>query len=148
MSARSDNALRSRIRQILQQQVGYGAYAGVYAGKRKAAPKRRMAAGRVPAEVAHRDRQHGQMRSPWMAFLHEFWEDHPGMSYKEAMIKAGPIYRRQHGLVSKTGMGYRKAPARRRVAAKRKGGVVIGAAKSKKAEFLNLAKKLIKMAGK
>lgn len=133
----SENALKQRIRQILTQQArGSGSIrGGVYAGaiKRKPVMRKRVALKYKKRTLG------GKSQSPWIQHVKSVYNSHPHMSYKDALIEASRTYRK---------MGSGGAYAGRKRATRRvsrtRGGVVIGA--SKKADYISLAKKLLKMA--
>ena len=61
--------------------VKAGVYAGTNAGKKPMKKKKR-----------HVGMKRSGARNPWLAHVQKVWKAHPGISYKEALMKASKSY--------------------------------------------------------
>ena len=130
-----DELIRHRIKDILVDQIR------MQGGKKKKrsmskTPRKKMAGSKISRKKVSKSKTHrvrGNARkatSPWIAYVKKYAKMH-GMTYGEALKKAGPSYRREYGGVS---AGRRKkSKSKSHIVRKRrtvrKAGVLVGGRK-------------------
>ncbi len=122
-----DQAIRHRIRQILEQQIN--ARGGNLLGGRKrrlAKPKSRLRKQRrAGAMVGGAKRKMAVRHNPWLMHVAQVRHMNPDLSYKEALILAKDSYHRKAGAI----VGASRRRVVRKKVPRRRAGAVVGAAR-------------------